>query len=562
MRFSQAFEDDALAATPNPSLNRASGLALGRRVKRQKVDRYFLKGDRMGLRFDLNLANWVAFVISDRDDVPDFNPGWFEPGPQAQQLALETFLRHLREGLMSSARSESDFRQRVNLALEAVQRNQEVNARHLDLIRDYFRDRDWTALILPSGYGRSTEDKFLCSPDLLRTLVNAGFTEHGLLLQLEDPPTETFALTDVFPAFSLALHRRTEWPGLLAWDKRGDSAFFPLPAESGSALEQLTWITRHLQHGRIRELEERHARSLGRVTSRLTTIIQLSDIHLGSSEANLRLPRLQQHVDTLIREHSAQSDVLLAVTGDLMDSPDDQHLDRVRAFLQFLSQYDLPPPIILVGNHDVRQHGFLSKRLQAAFEMPSTTGPSGVRWFDEQQLGVVMVNSVVDGCLASGRVGERQLIDLANQLDVRRNRREEFSLIGAIHHHPIPVERPDWYARAFYEKILGASFERTDALEDANAFLLFAREHRFSAIIHGHKHIPRLGSEPSGIPVIGCGSSVGKVPTSDNLPYLSVNLLTLDRGRKRLAARLLASRVSGGRLTEQQAHQAVLASSL
>lgn len=516
----------------------------------------------MGLRFDLRLANWVAFVISDRPHIPQFEAEGLTSGPQAELEALRTFLYRLRGSLMSSPDGEDDFRRRVTKALEAVEGGSGVDARPLQLIREYFRDRDWTALILPSGYGQSAEDQFLCSPDLLRILVDAGSTEHGLLLQLQEPPTKPFALTDIFPAFSLALNHRTEWPGLLVWDKRDEAAFFPLSDSSASALEQLIWITRRLQHGHMRELSDRYEHTLGRATRRLTTIIQLSDIHLGSNEANLRLPRLQQHVDTLVREQRAQSDVLLMVTGDLMDSPDDTHLDRVRSFLQFLSQYDLPPPIILLGNHDVRQQGFLQRRLQAAFEIPSTTAPSGVRWFDEQQLGIVIVNSVVDGHLATGRVGERQLINLANQLDMRRNRREEFSLLGAIHHHPIPVKRPDWYAQPFYERILGASFEKTDELEDADDFLAFARDHRFSAIIHGHKHIPHLDYEPSGIPVIGCGSSVGKVPTSDGSVYLSVNVLTLDKDRKRLAARLLASRVIGGRLAEQDALQAVLASSL
>jgi hypothetical protein len=55
----------------------------------------------MGLRFDLSVANWIAFVIDERAEVPTFS-GPFGPGAKANGIALETFLDHLRHGLMSS----------------------------------------------------------------------------------------------------------------------------------------------------------------------------------------------------------------------------------------------------------------------------------------------------------------------------------------------------------------------------------------------------------------------------------------------------------------------------
>jgi 3',5'-cyclic AMP phosphodiesterase CpdA len=154
------------------------------------------------------------------------------------------------------------------------------------------------------------------------------------------------------------------------------------------------------------------------------------------------------------------------------------------------------------------------------------------------------------------------MIDLANALD-NHTHRDEITLIGTIHHHPVPVDRPERYAAPFYERILGQSFEKTDALEDAGAFMQFAREQRVAAILHGHKHIPRLVIDAaSGLPIVGCGSSVGKIETRDGTPYLSVNVLTVDPGQGRLSARLLASRAAGGRLEQQTSHQAVLVSAL
>jgi 3',5'-cyclic AMP phosphodiesterase CpdA len=154
------------------------------------------------------------------------------------------------------------------------------------------------------------------------------------------------------------------------------------------------------------------------------------------------------------------------------------------------------------------------------------------------------------------------MIDLGNQIETKR-RTAEFSLVGAIHHHPIPVERPDWQSVPFYERILGSRFDATERLEDAPAFLQFVREQGFSAVLHGHKHIPRVTTIPgTQIPVVGCGSSIGKIAAKDGTPYMSVNVLTVDRPNRRIAARLLASRAAGGRLSGAGQHEAVLVSDL
>jgi hypothetical protein len=525
------------------------------------VDLVAWDGDDMGLRFDLGMANWVAFVTDERSQIPDFSSPMIQSGPHATALAIAEFLHYIRRRLMSSNWGEREFGSRVDELLHRAERGAPLTPDDLNLVRDYFRPRDWTALILPSGAPDSRLDEFLCSEALLRILVNAGSTDRGLLLQLVVPPRAEFSLTDVFPAFALALEHRSEWPALLVWNNRSEAELFPLGDDQPQALESLSWILGHVGGVPLNNVQRDYYRRFGLRENRPVTIIQLSDIHLGSEEANIRLPLLQQHLAQLVNRHRKSSDVVLAVTGDLMDSPDNQHLDRVRAFIQFVGTLELPPAIYLIGNHDVRRNGFLNEQLRAMLQLPIGAA-SGVRWFDAFGIGVVAVNSVVRDHLASGFVGERQLIDLAVQLDQKANR-FEYTLISAIHHHPTPVARPDWYVAPFYERLIGSAFEETESLDDAGAFLQFIRDQGVSAILHGHKHIPRIGKVPgTEIPIIGCGSSVGKVPTADRAPYLSVNVVTIDRAKQQVVARLLASRAAGGRLTERGNHQAVLMSPL
>jgi hypothetical protein len=209
----------------------------------------------------------------------------------------------------------------------------------------------------------------------------------------------------------------------------------------------------------------------------------------------------------------------------------------------------------LLGNHDVRKDGYLSENLRMAMQIDDRAGL--VRWFEPHHLAIACFDSVRDGKLARGYIGERQFLDMGSRLDSKCRGDHGYMVIAALHHHPIPVEIPDWYARPFYERLLAGTFEKTDELEDADDFIAFVEQRQFAAVLHGHKHIPRLDATPEGIPVIGCGSTVGKVGTRDRRPFMSINLLTINTSNGKLSARLLAERIAGGGLAEYKSHEII-----
>ena len=279
------------------------------------------------------------------------------------------------------------------------------------------------------------------------------------------------------------------------------------------------------------------------------TIIHLSDLHIGSEKSSLRLPRLMQLVRNVIKEVGKNKAFVIAVSGDLVDNPDERNLNEVRLFLDGLANLTDEALITCLGNHDVRKDGYLAEDRKIAMRFPSTGG--AVRTFCDDRFGVVSFNSVVKGRLATGFIGEQQMADIANELD-RTEKLKDTRFIGMVHHHPVPVAVPDWYARPFYEKLLAGAFEKTDALEDADDFLEFVENRGFGCVIHGHKHIPHIGKSKGGVPIYGCGSSVGKVDTIDKRPYMSLNLISYNLDNNRLSARLLGERVAGGGLVEDQ----------
>lgn len=288
--------------------------------------------------------------------------------------------------------------------------------------------------------------------------------------------------------------------------------------------------------------------------SRLT-LLQVSDIHLGSREANQRLFRVQHLVRDLVAELSGDCKILPVVSGDLMDTPTNENANQVLLFLDFISGLGTEPPLEIVGNHDVRRNGFLDPAHATAFRILDRG--IGVRWFEDSKVGVVSFNSVISGSLARGLVGEQQLRQIGTMLERKKNA-ADFSLLGVLHHHPTPVEIPDWYSQPFYARVLGAFAERTEELKDSARFLKFVDKKRLIALLHGHKHIPRIGfAGARHIPVYGCGSTVGKVHAEPPSIYMSINVITLDTRRRRISGRLLAERIPGGGLVESKRHELI-----
>jgi Calcineurin-like phosphoesterase len=507
----------------------------------------------MGLRFDLRVANWLAHVLDERAPVPSLGEEWEE------REAIAVLLRSMENRFFSSPWGSQKFRDLTSSLKERLW--SERPQRLLAELRSFLGGRPWTALLIPSGSGSLTDD-YLCSEEFLRELIFIRPDDPGLILQMQDPPARIFSLTDVFPSFRTALGASTDWPGVLIWTPSGESVFFAFGIDFGMARERARWIFSHLSTTIGVDLEllkmqyNREFADATAPTSRRLTIVHLSDIHLGCREANLRIPRVQSVLANLVNDIGEYGETVVPlISGDLMDNPDEDNLDRVRAFMVFLATLGTEPPIVLLGNHDVRNDGYLSENLRMAMQITERSG--AVRWFDDLSVGIACFDSVRGGKLARGYIGERQFLDMGSSLDAKCRGRQECVVLAAVHHHPIPVELPDWYARPFYERVIGGFSERTDELEDSDQFISFVEERRFAAVLHGHKHIPRLDPTPGGIPVIGCGSSVGKVRTRDKGTFMSINLLTLNTATRTLSARLMAERVAGGGLGQYKAHEIV-----
>lgn len=326
----------------------------------------------------------------------------------------------------------------------------------------------------------------------------------------------------------------------------------------GDVDRAMRWIMRFLEQGVSVDLEalqiayELEFPLAARRAASPVTIVHLSDLHLGSAEASIRTPRLEELVSNLMSELRAR-DPIVVLSGDLMNTPSKDISDRVRQVVNALGRLCDDRLVLVWGNHDVRKAGILWRRPRPVMELPCA---QPLRWFDDLKVGFLSFNSALDGVLARGTISERQLLDIGNGIDRKKNWRD-YALFMVVHHHPLPVDIPTWYSPAFYERVLGGQFERTEELEGADTLIKFGEARSAVAILHGHKHIPRLTRTEGGVAVVGCGSSVGKVRTTDRSPYLSLNVVRFDTKSRQLSVRLLAERVSGGGLTTQERHEII-----
>lgn len=408
----------------------------------------------MGMRFDLKSANWVAYLLHPSSPAPSFGEDW------AEKETLRLFLQRLSDQFYSSDNRERELLRKARLAERMIEELGATDQRQrvADILKDikiFFGDHPWIALIIPSGFDQEA-DNYLCDASFLRSLLR--LFSAGLILQpeaLNEEDANHFSLLDVFPAFRTALAESTNWPGILIWTPGGDSVFLPFGTTNVNQLsERASWIFSHLDAigADLELIKQRYAKEFpDSFESWKHTIhfVQLSDLHIGSREAALRLARVEQLIRDVVNDLGPSAKVVPVVSGDVMDTPDERRLWEAKRFLGFLSQIGTEEPVVVLGNHDVRGNGFLSDKFREALRIPTKR----VAWYRDLEIGLVCFDSVRGGRLARGYIGEEQLLDIGNEIDRERNHKN-FSLLGMLHHHPVPVEVPDWYVKPFYERAL------------------------------------------------------------------------------------------------------------
>lgn len=375
------------------------------------------------------------------------------------------------------------------------------------------------SLLLPPMKG---SDKygydFMTSQRTLDKLIEIHKGDSCLILQPQERPYNA-TIFNAFPNFDVALRQADMWPAVLFWEGTDDYVFTPVEHED--ELLYLYEIIRYERHpiDEIRRIAERKKK-----TSHY--IFQLSDLHFGAKNVDVAERCLKHLIKSQLSKIEPGDSVDFVITGDAVDSPKQTTEANYFNFAEYIEERCGQKPIRILGNHDINSHGIAV--FHGHQHITSIVGEyPKINILEESKVILLLFNSNTNGNLAEGEIGTQQMSEMGNLLDDVENL-ESYLLIAVLHHHLLPIPKPDYYDKKWFEKILPSDFmDMSLKLIDADLFLEWLRRRNVRIVLHGHKHIPFL-AESEGITVIGCGSSTGQIVHKEKgKTFISYNILKI-----------------------------------
>lgn len=233
-------------------------------------------------------------------------------------------------------------------------------------------------------------------------------------------------------------------------------------------------------------------------------IAHVSDVHVTSQYFSRELEK------NVVNEVNRAKPDLLVVTGDLTN---EGYLHEYREAQSFLDQFKVERMLVVLGNHDSRNAGYIIFEEIFGTRYPSVeVGP----------VKVVGVDST-EPDLDDGHVGRLAYRIIENEL-------KDFSgvKVVALHHHLVPVP--------------GTGRER-NIPSDSGDFLKLLSDLNVHLVLCGHKHVPWLW-RLNGMLIINAGTATTLRLKAHTPP--SFNLLTISRRQ------IVAERVNSETLERQQ----------
>lgn len=418
------------------------------------------------------------------------------------------------------------------------------NTRLLDYFQkiSYLFSRCKIKSILLPGFDRDNPiNSLLINEDILKRIVNIhpGYT--ALVLQFEELLNkEEIAVLNVFSKFDTALYQMNNWPGVFLWNNE-DSIFVPIQEEDD--LYEIFNIIRY-ENNSFNFLRERFAKKSRQ--SKYAYLFHMSDLHFGNKLAEKRTMRIMRILEDHINKLEDNASLIPIITGDLMQSPCFTSKQAYEQFSELLRSKGFESPVHVLGNHDVDISGILKLFTKHKAIISSLTDSKRITIFEDLKLALIKFNSNTGGELAQGKIGEDQLMEMGNEIDAIDNK-DSYTFIAILHHHPLLIENPEWYAEEWYESILGTKiFEKTMKLIDAELFLEWIHGRGIKYILHGHKHIPKI-QKHNDITVVAAGSTTGSVKHQEKgKTYLSYNLIKYDiDSKKPVSISIIAEEIIG-----------------
>lgn len=232
-----------------------------------------------------------------------------------------------------------------------------------------------------------------------------------------------------------------------------------------------------------------------------------------------------------LKDIGPNNNIDVIITGDMVDSPKESYYIMYKNFSDDIKTMTGKPPINILGNHDVYNHGLALFSNKKAVTQIVSDFLNEDRFIidDEQKVIFLKFNSVTDkALLAEGKIGNLQLAEMGNELD-KVNNLHDYTLIALLHHHVTDIPKPDWYDEKWFQKLMPTTVhDETVKLIDSDTFLDWLKLRNVKLVMHGHKHIPYVEREGQ-VNIVACGSSTGNIAHKEKeKTYISYNVIKID----------------------------------
>ncbi len=501
----------------------------------------------MGYRFELQHANIVAHLLEG-----DVNTFMDLMNHEDDYYSMKSFINETLSNhnfIADKYYEYSYYRvmEHIKYILDDHDNHNDGEIRYNYRLREYveelfhmFKYIEVKALLISGN-----NDGFMSDKRLLKEILHLSSHQTFIILQIYNYQEDEICLMNAFRGLEEAIKQKDRFPGVLLWDK--DHTLF-VPVKNREEVIGLFRKVFEYDYHPIENFKKKYNST--RSTGEYLYLMHMSDIHIGKAP-NSRIRELVR----LIKEHPIQDEgvpIIPIITGDLMDTPNQENKDKVDDLLREVSIYFSHEIIEVLGNHDIDENGIFSyfrKNKQATIMRQSN---SSIEIFEKYKLIIIKVCSNRGGDLARGEIGEAQLVEIACELGNVKNV-GEYSCVAIMHHHPIEISHPDWYSKRWFEKILGPLHENTIKLKDSERFLLWCNERGIKIILHGHKHIPSI-KKKGDIYCIASGSSTGEIAHVDtDKTYITYNIIKYDLNLKKpVLASIYFEDVIGSKLKHLQ----------
>jgi len=310
------------------------------------------------------------------------------------------------------------------------------------------------SILLPGFDYHNPMNLLLTNEQTLREIIEIHPSNTALILQLKELfNRDDTAVLNIFPNFDKALYQMDNWPGIFLWNE-SDSLF--LPIRKKEEIFDIYRITRY-ENNSFNFLRNKFERKL--TGKQYSYLFHMSDLHFGNKLANKRTTRVIKILEEHLSKIEDNARFIPIISGDLMNSPDPVNKQSYEVFSELLKSKGFEDPIYVLGNHDKEISGILKLSTTHKFVISSLTSASKVEIYEDLKLVIIKFDSNTGGMLAQGKIGEDQFLEIGNEIDAIKDK-DSYTFIALLHHHPVEIQNPKWYAKEWYEAILGSSLHK------------------------------------------------------------------------------------------------------